>query len=298
MPSADTIILWVLRATWASLPFTAGPTFAAAFAGSDSLLQRGGSVALWALWAVTLVALLVPLSQTLAVVRIVIPAALVAAIIAARAASTTEADFSAGMAAIAIGVSAVATVLVLTAAIGDIFINGNSYGDEWRAPLKPPGPVLFGPLPLAWLATVIGGTAGPWLLLSQRWIAGAVALVVGFAIAVVAVRAIYVLTQRWAVFVPAGMVVHDGFALAEPVLFRRREISSLHAAPSNPSSTDLTAGALGLALELQLDSPLEVARPVRKQPAEMQSIGGLLFSPTRPGKTLNTARERRLIRAS
>ena len=280
---------WLLRLVWASLPFVAGPAFADALSSRDSLLRTGTSVGLWVVWGLTLAALLVPLDQTLTAVRILVPVAVPAAVIAAFAN-----DAGAGLNALAIGASILATLLVLSAPVGELFINGNSYGEEWRSPLRPPGPVLFGPLPLAWLAVAAGLFLGPLFLLAERWILGGIITALGVVLAPLAVRSIHVLTQRWAVFVPAGVVIHDGFALAEPVLFRRRDIHVLHAAHPETPATDFTSGALGLALEVVLEEPTQVARPVRGQPAEMESIVAFLFSPTRPGKTVETAKARKV----
>lgn len=281
---------WVLRLVWATLPFTAGPVFADALSEREPLLRTGASVALWLVWAVALVALLVPLDRTLTVIRVLVPCSVPAALFA-----SLNSDSEGGLVALAIAAGLVATVLTLSAPIGELFINGNSYGDEWRSPLKPPGPVLVGPLPLAWVGAAGGLFIGPLLLLSEQWILGGTLTAVGFAVAGLAVRSLHVLTQRWAVFVPAGMVIHDGFALAEPELFRRRDIRVLRAAPEETPVTDLTSGALGLALEVVLEDPIEVARPKRGEPAINERIGGFLFSPTRPGKTLATARSRKLI---
>lgn len=250
-------------------------------------------MALWIVWALTLAALMVPRAETLTWIRIAVPAAVPAALVAARAAA--DHDLGAGTIVAGVACAAVAALLVLQATIGEVFINGSSYGDEWRAPLKPPGPVMVGPLPLAWAAIVAGLATGPWLLLRERWVLGVIALVVGIALAAVLVRGIHVLTQRWAVFVPAGLVLHDGFALAEPMLFRRRTIDYLGPAPADSTSDDLTSGALGLALELKLDAPVDVAKATRGEPAKLEPLHALLFSPTRPGAVMRRAAERKLV---
>ncbi len=285
----DRVAPWVLRVAWASLPFTAGPVFADALDSRESLLRTGASVALWAVWGITLIAMMVPFDKTLTAIRVLVPVSIPAVVFAA-----TQGDSNGGLVALALAVAVFATFIVLTAPIGDLFINGNSYGDEWRSPLKPPGPVLVAPLPLAWVATAAGLFVGPLVLLAEQWVLGAIVTVVGFGLAALGIRALHVLTQRWAVFVPAGMVIHDGFALAEPMLFRRRDIRILRAAPAETPVTDLTVGALGLALEVVLEDPVEVARPVRGEPATNERIGGFMFSPTRPGKTVTTAQARKL----
>ena len=285
----DSAAPWALRLAWASLPFTAGPVFADALAERASLLQTGTSLALWAVWALALLAMMVPIDKTLTAIRVLVPASIPAVLFAA-----VNSDASGALIALGTAVAVAATMLSMTAPIGELFINGNSYGDEWRSPLKPPGPVLVAPLPLAWAAAAGGLFIGPLLLLAERWVLGAIISVIGFGLAGLAIRALHVLTQRWAVFVPAGMVIHDGFSLAEPVLFRRREIRMLRAAPQETPVTDLTAGALGLAVEVVLEDPIEVGRPVRGQAPTNERIGGFMFSPTRPGKTIATAKARKI----
>ena len=102
---------------------------------------------------------------------------------------------------------------------GDVLLNGSSYGHERRLPLRVPGPVLLGPLVLAWAAIVAPLVAGPLLLAARAWIAGAAVLVLGLPLAAVGVRSLHGLARRWLVLVPAGLVLHDHQALVEPVLF-------------------------------------------------------------------------------
>ena len=70
---------WPLRVTWALLPLVLGPLLADALDPRDTLFRRGVSIALWVLWALTLVATAVPRPITLTLVRIVVPASCAAA---------------------------------------------------------------------------------------------------------------------------------------------------------------------------------------------------------------------------
>jgi len=103
------------------------------------------------------------------------------------------------------------------------------------------------------------------------------------------------LTRRWVVFVPNGMVVHDPLALAEPVLLRRAAVRSFGPARADTTALDLTRGALGLALEIDVTPPVDLllARTGREA-AEAAEAGALLISPTRPGAVLDEARRRRM----
>jgi hypothetical protein len=280
-----------LRVLWVTLPFVLGPLLGAALHPRVTALRTGGAIALWIVWAAVLVAVLIPRVQTLTFVRVVAPGALAAATWAAFA---DELD---GRAAVGLAAALAVTIAALVAPTGDAFVNGSSYGDERRMPLRPPGLLLLGPIELAWAAAVAGFVAGPMLLATEQWVAGVIVTVVGLPIAVLAVRALHPLARRWLVFVPAGFVIHDHLALAEPVLFRRAELTAFAIAPADPAATDLTAGSLGPALRAAFEAPVAIT-PVapsarRSEPVDPRDVTAVLFAPTRPGAALTEAARRR-----
>jgi hypothetical protein len=207
---------------------------------------------------------------------------------------TTPSDEVAAAPAVAgLVLTLAAAGLSLTAAVGDLFVDGASYGTERRFLLRVPGPLLFGPLEAAWVAAVAGAITGPILLLHESWTAGALATVVGWPVAVVAVRAIHALHRRWIVFVPAGLVVHDHSALQEPVLVPRNHLRSLAPALEGTSATDLTQRARGLALQADLSRPITVAL-AGADAADLVELDAFLVAPVRPGALLAAAPEHRL----
>jgi hypothetical protein len=281
--------LIALRVLWVTLPLTLGPLLGDALDSRGSTFRTSVSIALWAVWAVTVVASLIPRPETLTWVRIVVPAAVPAAVWA-----TAAADFgvSAAIGLVAAGAVALAALLAPT---GEAFVDGASYGDERRMPLRPPGALLLGPIELAWTVAVVGVAAGPLLLAAQQWAAGVIVTLIGFAVAYVAVRALHQLSRRWLVFVPAGFVVHDHLAVAEPTLFARRSVVALGVAAAGTEATDLTAGSLGPALQADLDEPITVVPASRSgRPLEQQDVVSFLFAPSRPGAALREAARRRL----
>ncbi|HEX7096497.1 MAG TPA: hypothetical protein VF183_11485, partial [Acidimicrobiales bacterium] len=209
-----------LRLLWVTLPLTLGPLLADALDPRSTALRTTASLASWVLWALTLLAMLVLRTVTLSVVRVVVPATAPAGLWAALAAPDPD------IVTVVVGlVAALAvTIAVLVAPVGEAFVDGSSYGDERRMPLRPPGVLLLGPIPLCWALTVGGCCAGPLLLAAKQWVAGAIVTAVGLPLAAITWRALHRLSRRWLVFVPAGFVVHDHFALAEPVLFPRAAI--------------------------------------------------------------------------
>ncbi|HET6952160.1 MAG TPA: hypothetical protein VFI47_17395, partial [Acidimicrobiales bacterium] len=142
---------WPVRAAWALLPLLVGPAIGGALDGASRPVQAVASIGLWVGWAGVLVAALVPSTASLTVLRVAAPAA-------AAAAGAALVSGGAGTAAGVVGLAgALAVVLVaLSAPTAEIFVDGSSYGDERRMPLRTPAPLLAGPVELAWLAVVAG----------------------------------------------------------------------------------------------------------------------------------------------
>lgn len=288
--TSDRTLALVLRVLWVVLPFAAGPALADALDGASGPVRTLASVGLWAGWAVGVVAVAVPRPAGLTALRLLAPGAVVAAVAAAAGGHVAVAG---------IVVTAAVAVLVLTAEVAAVFANGAAYPNERRFPLRAPGPLLLGPLALAWVLTAGGIVAGPLLLAAKQWVAGAIALAAGVPIALFLGRSIHLLSRRWAVLVPAGLVLHDPMTLNDPVLFQRQVIELLHPAPAGSDSLDLTQRALGLSVELRLREkvPMTLVTPGNRA-GEQGASARLLFTPARPGALLAAAAERRIPVAS
>ena len=70
--------------------------------------------------------------------------------------------------------------------------------------VRAPGIVVLGLGEVVWAAVVVGALAGPLLLAAEQWVAGAIAIVIGWPLARFGSRSLHRLAQRWLVFVPAG----------------------------------------------------------------------------------------------
>jgi hypothetical protein len=280
---------WPARIAWAALPLTVAPALEAAFDGRSRPVQVVAATVAWASWAGLLVAVALPRTTSLTVLRTAVPAVLGGALWAGIAVEEPG-----GAQVLALGWAAVVVLAAFAPATGEAFVNGSAYGDERRMPLRIPAAVAAGPVVLAWAAVVAPMVAGPLLLASEAWAAGAVVSAAGVPLVVLGSRALHGLARRWLVFVPAGLVVHDPMALVDPVLFTRTRIARFGPAPAEPDALDLTRGALGLALELELVEPTTVLpRPtVRGSAATPAEVTRLLVSPTRPGAVLALAAER------
>jgi hypothetical protein len=279
-----------LVALWASLLLTAGPALATALDRSDRSLQVVASLGLWVAWVGTLVAVLLPRTVSLTAARILVPAAVPVLGWAVWAQPSGD-DAATSLAIVGLGTTAAATVLVLSPFVGDLFVNGSSYGAERRLPLRPPGALLAGPVPLAWAVCVAGATAGPLLLAAGHWVPGGAATALGLPASAATARALHGLARRWLVFGPAGFGGHDPLTLTEPVLCTRRTVQRIGPAAAGTDATDLTAGALGLALQVDLSEPVDASR---RSPAGTVELSSFLVAPSRPGVVLREARQRRL----
>lgn len=278
---------WPIRIVWLLLPIGFVVALGPALDPQPTATRILVAVVAWAAWTAGLVATLVPRTLGLTVVRVLAPGSLVLALWA-----TIASEEVAGGAAASV-VAAATTVLALAPQTADLFVNGSAYGAERRFALRSPAALLFGPVQLAWALVVVGALGGPLLLSHGRWVAGAVAVAIGFPVAAIGCRSLHQLARRWLVMVPAGLVIHDPAALTSQ-LFRRNTIARLGPAPADTGALDLTAGAPGLALELQLTQAATLELRRRGQKPTAVHATAVMFTPSRPGAVLQAASERRI----
>lgn len=244
-------------------------------------------IGLWAMWFAGLVAVLAPSTVSLTVVRFISPSLLASAIYGTIAFGTSTVGTTGAIAA-----TALTFAIVLLPATGDPMVNGSSYGPERRLALRPPAALLFGPMQLTWLL-MFGATAGGALMIAaENYPIGIPLLVIGLAASWRGAQSLHQLSRRWIVFVPAGFVIHDYWALAESLLIQRREIASLGPVPLDKGELlDLSGGAMGLALLVETKDKLPLALRARNS-VESFSAYRMVFTPTLPGQLLHEARVR------
>jgi hypothetical protein len=236
----------------------------------------------------------VPRASSLTVVRCGAPAALaaaVAAVLHGPAGGDDAVALAAGLAVVAAGWWSVTA---------DAFVDGSSYGDERRFALRSPPALLLGPVPVAWCLAVVAPATAALLLSARQWLAGGLVGAIATAGIVLGVPALHRLSRRWLVLVPAGIVVHDHLALADPVLLRRATLAEVGPAPADTADpvdvVDLTLGAGGLLVGLRLRRPtdLPVATGLGRRRGVVTRVASLvLVAPGRPGAFLTAARARR-----
>lgn len=287
---------WATRLLWLTLPLTLGDCMATALSAQPSLAVWVSSLTLWFLWGAGLLCSLIQTPLTLTLLRLCAPL-LVLLGLAATAVSAPEAPSALALTGLA--TAAVLLVLIFTAELGDGFINGSSYGEERRMALRPSAAVLLGAVEIVWVLTVGPLLAAIWMLATANWIAAAVLAAVGAVSFWWGLRTLYRLSQRWVVFVPAGMTLVDPSVIAEPTLFRRDTIVRLGPAlvVSPPlaegAARDLSSGAAGLILQIDLNLPAPLL-PIagRSGIAEPIEVSSVLFAPSRPGALLAEAERR------
>ena len=280
-------IPWVVRGLWAALPFTTGPALAAALDAASGPVRFVASAGLWVGWAVGMGAAFAPHPIALTALRVLAPAAVVAALVAAAGEHPS---------ALAVAWATVACAWAFAPAFGALCVNGPAYPNERRFLLRPPGPLLFGPLPMFWVLSVAGIAAGPLLLAARQWALGALVLLVGWPLAFLLLKSLHNLSRRWAVFVPAGVVLHDPMVLLDPVLFRRQDVTALRPATADDAGLfDVSQRAPGLGLAMELDelTTITLLKPGNREGAAIHA-SALRFTPTRPGLVMKEARRRRI----
>ena len=247
-------------------------------------------ILLWIAWFGVLVALLAPSPRSLTAIRIAGPAAVGIAVIA----TVTDGFDASGI--LAIGYASLFCAVIFLPTFGDQMINGSAYGSERRMALRPIALVLLGPMQLAWLAVVAGLVAAPLLVLNERFLLAILAVIIGAGAVWAGTKILHQWSRRWIVFVPAGFVIHDPIHVVDAVLFRRNEVKALGPAFDDASTggrVDMSGGALGLALEVELKQPTPITLRGRGE-LKNGTVSNVVFSPTLPGAMLSEARIRGL----
>lgn len=273
-------VIWSARALWLTLAVT-GRTYTSALDSAPDAVSLVAAVALFTLWGVVLLALLVPSTVSLTVVRLLAPLAPVTAIVALVAGSDTA------VAVAGAGLGLAVTVVVSSADFGAPFVQASAYGDERRLPLRPPG-VLVPVIVAMWCVVATATITGPLVWADGSPAAGVPLTALAVAGAWLVGTRSHQLARRWLVVVPAGLVVHDRFVLADTLMVPRARVASMALALADTEAADLTGGALGHSIEVGLvDHETVVLAPDRDHPGgRALHVLSMLVSPSRPGRAL------------
>ena len=272
----------VMRILLSCLPFIGAEVGGLLDDRSDAVQITGTALA-WAVWGVVVIASYISHPITLTVLRIGIPVVTGFMIFVA----VTQ-GFS-GSQIISAAVSVAVLLLSFSAEIGGIYVQASAYGDEKRFALRPPV-VLVAPILLSTMVADLSIIALPLLVAARNWTVAAVALVGLYLSVRYLLPRIHLLSRRWLVFVPAGVVVHDEIVLSINLMIKKQDLIQIQLARDDSEAADLSALTWGVPLEFLFNKPLDVA---------LSSIGAkhlnsvsaihatsIIIAPSRPGAVL------------
>ncbi|MET0460879.1 MAG: hypothetical protein ABW195_16625 [Ilumatobacteraceae bacterium] len=284
------VTVWGARAAWLAVAVFGGRAVGAAAASRSDAVQAVATVGAWAGWGAGALALAVPGLVALTAVRTIVPASAVVA-------AVTWAAGADGSSTLALAVPAVvAAVLVGAADTGRVYVQASAYGDEDRFPLRAPYGYLAATV-VSWALWVGAVVAAPLLWAAAAWVPAVVVTLLAAAATWLFPRRWHLLSRRWLVAVPAGLVVHDPVVLADTLMMPRARIGGIGAVAGRASGAlDLTGPTPGLALEIVLtETATAVLAPRPSTPKGTPiHLAALLVAPSRPGAVLREADRRRL----
>jgi len=274
---------------WIPIPLLGYEVFGSALSSKSASVQTTVALSLWILWSIVFLISLIPSASLLTVYRVVVPISVVASIW-----SSIEAEMNASS-ILLLFCSAICFSISLLPSIGFWFINGSAYGDEVRIPLRAPGPLLLGPVPLAWIVVASSLIFSIIYLSSQKYVFGFIVFTIGSGLSYFSYRSLAALSQRWLVFVPAGVVLHDNMVLADPFLIRKSMIKGISPALASTDGLDLTMSSLGMSLEVELYEPAGLSLQMNPlAPPEVNEVTSFLVSPSLLSTTLEQASARNI----
>jgi hypothetical protein len=275
---------WGPRVVWLAIGLVGAWSIGDAVDGRSSAVRGVVAIAGWLAWGIGVVALVVPSTFGLTVIRMVNALALGAAIVS-WIGGASPAPGAAFVAAAAIG-----GLLIGGAEFGQRCAQASAYGDEQRFLLRPPAAFLP-PVAAAGLIWTTAVVAAPLLLASRRWVVGTVLAVVGAVLTWLLVPRFHTLSRRWIVLVPAGVVVHDQVVLAETLMVPRPQVVGIGLAPAGTEAADFTGPAAGHAVEVSMRSMVTaLLAPTKESPrGRALHVQSFIVSPSRPGAVLRAA---------
>ena len=186
--------------------------------------------------------------------------------------------------------------LALSAEFGQVFAQGSAYGHERRFVLRPPVAFLL-PAVVSWcvlcaVAIAAPAAAGGAGVVRSACPAAVLAVAGGWFLG----RRFHLLSRRWLVLVPAGVVVHDHLVLADTVMLPRANVRSMGLALADTQAADLTGPASGHAVEIELGDMVTVVRAADPRHARRHRAARAVDArrPQSPRRLLLAATDERL----
>ena len=273
----------LLRVSVGCLPFI-GAGVGELLDDRSASVQITGTTVAWVVWGAVVIASFISHPITLTVLRIGTP------VVAGFIVIVAVTQGSSGSQIIGAAVGVAILLLSFSAEIGGIYVQASAYGDEKRFALRPPV-VLIAPVSLSVLLADLSILGLPMLVAAKNWAVAIIALI-GFFISVkYLLPRIHLLSCRWLVFVPAGIVVHDEIVLSINLMIRKQDLLQMRLARDNSAAADLSALTWGVPLELSFNKPLDVSLSAigAKHLKAVSAIHAqsVLIAASRPGSVLN-----------
>ncbi len=289
MEAMDRWFPWALRLVWVATAAAGSTAVAEAVDGRSDPVRLLATWGAAAGWVVGVAAMAFPAVVTLTATRVVVPLAVAVAIAAAFGGASVLPG------ALFVALAVAAALLAFAAELGRAFVQASAYGAESRFPLRPPLGFAIAAV-VAWCLWAAALVTGPLLLAARSWVAGAIVSVVAVAATWMLVRRWHLLSRRWLVLVPAGLVVHDPVVLGETIMLRRSQVAEVGLAPADTEALDLTGPASGHAVEIRTREMITALMPPDAEHPTGRAIHlrALLVAPSRPGRFLADAATRRL----
>ena len=247
----EDVLHMMLRILLSCLPFI-GAGVGGLLDDRSAAVQVTGTTLAWAVWGTVVIASFISHPITLTVLRIGTPVVVGFMILDIFNQGTSGAQV------IRVAVSIAVLLLSFSAEIGSIYVQASAYGDEKRFALRPPV-VLIAPILLSTLVVDLSIISLPLLIAARNWTVAAVSLAGLYVSAKYLLPRIHLLSRRWLVFVPAGVVVHDEIVLSTNLMIRKQELSQIQLARDNSAAADLSALTWGVPLEFSFNKPLDIS---------------------------------------
>ena len=224
-----THIAWPIRALWIVV----------------ALFQQSFTPGMWILWVIAALAswILHPISLT--AIRLSSPVVFIFLI-----AQLPAEEFEVLPVAVATA-SLVALLLIYTSDFGVTQVQAGAYGNERRFLLRIPVSLAL-PSLLTWAVLAALFVVSDNLLGNELWVGSSMVSVCTAAAIWKFTPQLHRLSLRWLVKVPAGWVIHDGVLLAENLLLRTHNITTMQMAPAETEAIDLSGITYGIPLEISL----------------------------------------------
>jgi hypothetical protein len=247
----EDVLHMMLRILLSCLPFI-GAGVGGLLDNRSVAVQVTGTTLAWAVWGTVVIASSINHPITLTVLRIGTPVVAGFMILDIFNQGTSSGQV------IKVAVSVAILLLSFSAEIGSIYVQASAYGDEKRFALRPPV-VLLAPILLSALVVDLSIISLPLLVAAKNWSIAAVSLAGLYVSTKYLLPRIHLLSRRWLVFVPAGVVVHDEIVLSTNLMIRKQDLFQIQLARNNSAAADLSALTWGVPLELTLNKPLDIS---------------------------------------